>query len=739
MRKILFSASIAILSLLSCSREPDFVPAPAEGQLRISLSTDDILISKADGDDVPTPDDFEIEIYNSKAIRLYRKQYSEAKDETIKLNAGEFRLVAHHGDTLGSGFGKAYYLAEKDFTVHGFIDNGGKPDVVEATARLGNVKAAVNYGENLSTYYSDYYAVLRHSSYDTKKVRFAKNETRRGHIPAGELYLEVFAQLAGSGIQDGGVRDSLVYFKSEPVEYFPADFVTFNIDTSPREGGLVVGINVDRSVETVEINEEISSEALPARIPSFSHMGEHLSSYSYNYPSGASGKVKDAVLSVSIGDGAEWNSITVSVSSDFMTLEETELLGISDSNAASLKSLGLDWMIPDDYSIAYVDFSGVPKILSAAGARISEDSSPAATFTVTVTDSFGNTSSADFSLVPESVGATISVKDYDIWGWKMVSPEATLLLPADESSKVALQWSKDGKTWNTTDYGTGSGTHFTFGDVTSLKAGTDYRLRTIINDDPLNVSEPTVIATENPQQVGNNGFESFTEQTFVTEVKLIISYSPFNVTWWQLYSDDPWWAVNSPVTLNSECTPAYQDFKTFPTVSLFSNGAYSGNSAIVATIAIDDAASLVLNGDSHGGELFIGTANNLNEGSWARTSEGHAFGSRPSALTFKYKFDSSNSTPFYASVSILAEDGTLLASGTSDSSSSASVSSWTEYTIPLDYTVTNKKAGMIKMSFRSSPNGSEKSRAKTVNTLSGEHDIHAGNILYLDDIILKYE
>ena len=139
-----------------------------------------------------------------------------------------------------------------------------------------------------------------------------------------------------------------------------------------------------------------------------------------------------------------------------------------------------------------------------------------------------------------------------------------------------------------------------------------------------------------------------------------------------------------------------------------------------------------------GARQLQGTANNLNEGSWAKTSEGHAFGSRPSALTFKYKFDSSNSTPFYASVSILSEDGTLLASGTSDNNST-SVSSWTDFTIPLEYKVTDKKAGMIKMSFRSSPKGTEKSRAKTVTTLSGEHDIHAGNILYLDDITLKYE
>ena len=338
MRKILFSACIAVVSLISCSRESDIVPAvTTEGQLRISLRTEDIILSKANGDEVPSPDDFEIEIYNSKSLRLYRKQYSEAKDETIRLNAGDFRLVAHYGDTLGAGFGKAYFLAEKDFTVHGFVDNGRKPDVVEATARLGNVKAAVNYGENLSTYYSDFYAVLRHSSYNTKKVRFAKNETRHGYIPAGELYLEVFAQLAGIGMQDGGVRDSLVYFKSEPVEYFPADFVTFNVETSPREGDLTIGISVDRSVETVEINQDISREALPAQIPTFSHMGKHQGAYSYSYPSGASGNVSDAVLSASISDGATWSSITVSAESDYITLAETELVGLSGPGAASLK------------------------------------------------------------------------------------------------------------------------------------------------------------------------------------------------------------------------------------------------------------------------------------------------------------------------------------------------------------------------------------------------------------------
>ncbi|MBQ9711871.1 MAG: DUF4493 domain-containing protein [Bacteroidales bacterium] len=739
MRKLLpkaFAAALLILSA-SCTRE-SFSDSPTqEGQLRISLRTQDIIISKAGAEDSPSADDFEIEIYNQKAIRLYRKPYSEAKDETIKLNAGEYRLIAHHGDTLGAGFGKAYYLADEPFTVHGFVDNGRKPDVVEATATLGNVKAAVNFGENLTKFYSDFYAVLRHSSYPTKKVRFSKAETRAGYIPAGELYLEVFAELGGTGMQDGG-ENKTVYFKTDPVEYSPADFVTFNVETSPREGDLTVSISIDRSVETVEFTNEISREALPAEIPVFSHKGSHSGTYSYTYPSGASGLVQDAVLSASISDASSWSSITVSAQSDYLTLGETELVGISASDAENLRSLGLDWLIKDGYPLTYVDFSGVPETLSAAGAKISADGKPVATFTVTVTDSFGNSSSADFSLVPEAVGGTVSVKDYNIWGWKMVSPEATLDLPLDKNAKVSLQWSEDGSSWSTVESVSGSGKNFTFGDAAPLSAGKTYRLRTMINDDPLNVSEPTLIATEAPQQVGNNDFESFTEQTFTTEVKLLISYSPFEVTWWQLYKDDPWWAVNSPVTLNSECTPAYQDFKTFPTVSLISSGAYSGNSAMIASIAINDLASKILNGDTHGGELFIGSANNLNEGSWAKSGEGHAFSSRPSALTFKYKFDSSGNTPFYVSVSVLAQDGTLLASSTVNNNS-ASVSSWTEYSIPLNYSVTDKKAGMIKMSFKSSENGNESSREKTITTLSGEHEIHAGNILYIDDIILKYE
>ena len=195
--KLNYSLTIGLL-LLACACEgvksgPE--GESSQGTVLISLSQDERTIeitTKAD-DSLPALDDFEVEIYNSRAIRLYRKPYSAAKSEAIKLNAGDFRLVAHHGDSLGAGFGKAYYLADQQFTVHGYVENNGKPDEVSAVAKLGNVKLAVSWGENISTGYSDYYAVIRHSSYSKKSVKFVKNETRSGFIPGGDLYVEVYA------------------------------------------------------------------------------------------------------------------------------------------------------------------------------------------------------------------------------------------------------------------------------------------------------------------------------------------------------------------------------------------------------------------------------------------------------------------------------------------------------------------------------------------------------------------
>ena len=271
MKKYFLPCILLISCLAGCTAEGPESGSGGEGAIRLFLSQE-MPQTKSTLEDLPSLDDFEVEIYNAKALRLYRNSYAQAKDATIKLNAGEFRLVAHYGDTLGAGFGKPYFLADQPFTVHGFVENGGQPDQVSATARLANVRIKVLQGNNLRTSYQDAYVVVRHSRYAQKQVKFVQNESRYGYIPGGDLFIEVYAQLFSGQWK---------YYKSEPAEYLPNDNVTFNVDAAGRDGSLSVNISVDRSVETIEVEELIGEKALPAREPYFVFKGEKDGTFAY--------------------------------------------------------------------------------------------------------------------------------------------------------------------------------------------------------------------------------------------------------------------------------------------------------------------------------------------------------------------------------------------------------------------------------------------------------------------------
>ena len=98
MYKPLLRRMIPVLALLagfvSCSREP-VGPSVAgeEGGIRIALDRDErTVVVKGDDDEessVPPADSFWVEVYNSSAVRLYRDLYANAKDQVLKLNAGE--------------------------------------------------------------------------------------------------------------------------------------------------------------------------------------------------------------------------------------------------------------------------------------------------------------------------------------------------------------------------------------------------------------------------------------------------------------------------------------------------------------------------------------------------------------------------------------------------------------------------------------------------------------------------
>lgn len=724
-----FLPCVLLLCMLAgCTAEGPGGLTPGEGAVRLSLSQEDPG-TKSSLEELPSLDDFEVEIYNAKALRLYRDTYARTKDATIKLNAGEFRLVAHHGDTLGAGFNVPYFLADQPFTVHGFVENGGQPDQVSATARLANVRMKVQQGNNLRSSYQDAYVVVRHGRYPKKQVKFVQNESRYGYMPGGDLYLEVYAQLFSGEWK---------YYKSEAVSYLPNDNVTFNVDAAGREGDLAVSIDVDRSVETITVEELIGEKAMPAREPYFVFNGDRDGTFVYSCNTGFTKTVSDAILTLNAGASTHIERLVMHTESAFVSLPDVELVSVGGADKQKLLDAGLDWMAGNTSNLGYVDFSGIANRMMESGSACS------ATFTLTLTDGVGQTVEGTFTLEVKPFKATVTIPDVNIWAWKISGVTAVVAdvdaIPAD--AVLGLQWSKDGTHWSAEKAPvTVSGNTVRFGDVTGLEPAASYRFRVV----PMHLADRASAAagpftTEAALQLGNSGFEEYTEQTYTTPVAIM---GDFKVKWWQLYGNasSAWWGVNALRTVETDrMATGYQDYKTYPCVALFNSGSYSGNSVMLATVYIGNSvASEVAHGDTnYPGEIFLGTANNKNKGSWAKTSEGHAFASRPAALSFMHRFNP-NGAAYYVQIQVLDASGNVIGTGEKNDGTDA-VDAWTRVTVPVSYTVTNRKAASIRISIRSSKNGGEGARKLSdISTLSGKHKIYCGNALYVDNVELLYQ
>lgn len=129
---------------------------------------------------------------------------------------------------------------------------------LSGTAKLANVKFAVNYGESLKTYYSRYCAsVSTDKANVTDTLGFTGNETRAGFIPAGTLTLKLFAAEANAKMK---------YFHTEILAE-PNDFITVNLDTKPFIGKISVNIIIDKSTEVIEKNIDMDPTDFATEAP----------------------------------------------------------------------------------------------------------------------------------------------------------------------------------------------------------------------------------------------------------------------------------------------------------------------------------------------------------------------------------------------------------------------------------------------------------------------------------------
>ena len=453
--------------------------------------------------------------------------------------------------------------------------------------------------------------------------------------------------------------------------------------------------------------------------------------------------------------------------------------------------------IPVEFDGAYIDqvkFS----YLNAEGAKVNSNSTvvssegnlyqikisiEATDKPVVVEGSYANGAKTSTISIPVKTPAfTITAEEYDIWARR-----ATVKLTAEDSQyqeavdRYAVLFANSTGQWETVASTLSQGRRV----ITGLNPDTRYQLRGSCNSgqDNVNYSGDLTLRTESAAAVPNGDFEEIAQTISVTDMNQGGKYSVWPVNYQNTCSftiQEPtgWASVNAktcnlsaanqnswfviPSTYNTTLTwDAYRSFgMSTVTPDLYRDlTAQSGSNAmVVRNVAWDENGTTP--GTSGGafnttyyntnvpnianrsaGKLFLGSYS-YSGGSETYT-EGVSFASRPSALKGWYKYANDGNDPTETGVVTvtLLNGQKVIATGTARLSAAAD---YTEFSVPVTYSVTNQKATtlriMINSSNHASYNQSEESAAIKTSVSNGQYESASrGATLTIDNLTFTYE
>ena len=730
----LLSVCLMTALLFSCkTSEVEGIEGTTE--VTFSLATDGThhkVKSELAADYIPKVDDFTVEVFKqegSKDKRLYRDTYPNSKDKAIKLNAGSYYMLAYHGNALGVGFGKeyAYFQAKEPFQ----ISADQRKVSVSATAKLYNVKVAMNYGADLLKDYPDFLITLATDKEGAKgTLSYTKNDAaKEGFIPAGTLTFTLFqdkSQVNATPDENGNIKVT-AFRKTITVE--PNDFITLTVNTKPAEGKLTVGIEIDKETEIVTDNVEINSTYVSTEVPVVTLGDKLTSTLEFHEEEDLTGAL------VSLKSAAGYSNVYLDFTSPYLEhkglISGLDLMNMDEATKAKMDKLGITTTeMGPDVKFAAVDFSGLSQKVKYEAAPLE------ATFNVRVVDNNDSTvTSAPFTIKIQKLTAQVNVAKANAFARSFRG--VTMTVNKGTASKFALQYRTGEGDWTTVQPESIEGNTLNFAKIGgSLLPETAYYFRSIYDNNAAEVSDNVVVTTEAAAQVGNAGFEVWTTDTMT--VNVVWTTKKFTHNWYNAFSNsdvDQWWAVTSKKSMPSS-VPASSNYnvKNFPTVA-YSADSLGSKSAHIFTVNIGGGNTPdVASGTSYAGELFIGTADDKGN----PTYSGHMFTTRPDKISFRYKYAPQGSEKFYVKIELKDAAGSVLYS--KEDTQGPEAKEWTEYTTSIDWADLTKKPENILIIFKSSSSAKPKVSVKSNLEVAGKPETgHFGSSLYIDDIQMIYE
>ena len=527
------------------------------------------------------------------------------------------------------------------------------------------------------------------------------------------------------------VSGKKLYYRSADVSAAAGDFITLNLDTKAApQGGMGLSLDVDYGTNDKTVEVGISDAFLPAEKPVLSLTGFDAESGQLSFVEGNDPGEASVTLTWD-PKASPVKSLKLKSESGYFKEHglpsEVDFCSLTSTDRDLLLNAGL--LFPEmsgemTANMVKLEFDGLALKLEYDD----DETANTHTFTIEAIDSKDNVVTKTVTIVPLQASKSLSeIQPGNVWARR-----AYLTLNTDgDPSKLTVQVKEDGtELWYTPE-----GTEYSVSGKTSsatvkgLKSNTKYAFRAVYNG--FAAAEAPEMTTETEQQVGNAGFEEWSEWE-------VDAYSIFGSTTKQKtygpWKDEAskWWDTNNSETTKKSSTPGYLTFKCFPMVSYTQGRSGEGSKAaqIMAINVAGGNTDLISYGNAVQGRLFIGSYGG---------ASGHQFGVRPSKMKFYYNYVPRGTDTFRCTI-VIKNGDTEIGKGVFELTSGSSISNWPEAVVDIEYSNKELVATSLAVEFLQSTS-TEPPFTKNVSITypAGNKNVHGGSILTVDDIELIYE
>lgn len=723
--KFLVATLLGVL-FVACSEEENLSQTGKTGFL-VSLAEDVKVDSRSTPEELgkPVASQFNLKITNQvTGSELYNGSYT---NKLIPASAGTYAIEATHGENQLLAVDAPYYKGTAEAEL---ADGESKP--VNVKCKVANALASVVFSDGGALKFEDQFSKCE------LNVLVAGNSAlidgvKSAYYRAGSTPTFEFRGI----LKDGG--EEVVQTLTDDKFSDPATFAAgAHCVITLKIGAVVPGVKIE--ISKVEVNEVTVSETIPMKWlpkPKVTATGFD----SNNTLAFVETEQKQAALNLDLSSALQDIKFKFNFEDEqFASLDKKKEYLLSTDKATIEQALGITLPSIGDKPES-IDLSGlIAKLQTNAGVPTNNS--------IEIDVQANNRWSSDaiegestpnlkYTLTCNKPEFSIAVQPGNVWTKTFTIDEPTITAGNAEilNEKLVYQYKErdaGDDAWQTCS----GGLEQVFSDAPENKA---YQVRAFYREGI--VSDVVDITLETPAQLPNSDMEEWwietkTAGSLITK-KTYYTFHPYA----EGQGNSSWWDTNNDKAQGGTVAFGIWYEGCFASCVSYTTDVHGGSKAALIYLSgcgdgyANTSGSYV--GGAMVGSLFIGSYN-------SGIIQGHSFESRPSSLSFWYKYKPYNSDAFKVIVS-LKDGDTEIATGTYEPTAySEEDNAYKQATVDFNYTDDKATATTICVQFLASNktelSGSDFAWGTTINYPTiGDWTVHMGSVLKIDDLHLNYD